>query len=130
MINIFLGKGYALQKNILYKDNESAINMEKNSRHSCTGNSRKIYTRYILLRIAWKRRSLVLSTVSHRRCLPTFSLNHCKGHFFGVSGKSLWDGRTSTYCKITSHPQRRSALKIMSLETSHKLSKRQLTPRL
>ena len=38
MINIFLGQGYALQKNIFYQDNEIAIKMEKNGIKLCTGN--------------------------------------------------------------------------------------------
>ena len=49
-----------------------------------------------LLRIVWIRRSLVYITATHWRCSPTSSLNHCKGHFFEVSDKSLWDGCTST----------------------------------
>ena len=77
-----------------------------------------------LLRIVGIRRSLVSSTVTHRQCLPNSSLNHCKGHFFDVSGKSLWDGCTSTSCKIMFHPQRRSTLKIMSLETKKESIKR------
>ena len=94
MINIFLGQGYALHKNDLYQDNESAIIMENNGRNSYTGNSRHISIRYFLLRTMRIMRSLVSSTATHHICLPTSSINHFKGHFFGVSGKSLWDGRT------------------------------------
>ena len=49
MINILLGQGYALQKKVLYQGNESKINMEKNGRNSCTGNSRHIYIRYFFV---------------------------------------------------------------------------------
>ena len=44
-----------------------------------------------LLGIVWIRRSLVSSTATHRRCSPTSSLNHYKGHFSDILGKSLWD---------------------------------------
>ena len=46
IINIFLGQGYALHKNILYQDNEIATKMEKNGRKACTGNSRHISISY------------------------------------------------------------------------------------
>ena len=71
MINIILGQGYTLHKEVLYQDNESANNTDKNGRNSCTGNSRHISVGCFLLRIVWMRRSLVSSTTTHRLCLPT-----------------------------------------------------------
>ena len=114
----FGGQGYTLHQKFL---------LEKNVINSCTGNSRHISIRYFLLGIMWIRRSLVLSTDKHRRSSPTSSLNHCKGHFFDFSGKSYWDECTLTFWKIMSHLQRRSELKIMSLETNQKPCRRQLT---
>ena len=35
-------QGYKVETNILFQDNQGAILMEKNSRNSCTGNSRHI----------------------------------------------------------------------------------------
>ena len=40
-------KVYDIKKKILFKDNHSAINMEKYGKKSCTGNSRKIDIRYL-----------------------------------------------------------------------------------
>ena len=83
MINIFWGQYYALHKTVFYQYNEIAIKMEKNGRNSCTGNSRHISISSFLLSIMWIRSSLVSITATHRQYLPTYSLNHCKGHFFG-----------------------------------------------
>ena len=33
-------QGYDIKQNILFQDNQSAINMEKDGKESCTGNSR------------------------------------------------------------------------------------------
>ena len=78
----------------------------------------------VLLWIILIRMSLLSSTATHRRCFPTSSPNHYKGGFDGVSGKSLWYWVTSTSCKIISHLQRRSAFKIMFMETNQKSIKR------
>ena len=37
---------YDIKQNILFLDNQSSINMEKNGKKSCTGNSRNIDIRY------------------------------------------------------------------------------------
>jgi hypothetical protein len=50
MINILKGQGYALDKKVLYQDNESAIRLIKNGRNSCTGNSRHISIRYYFVK--------------------------------------------------------------------------------
>ena len=43
----FMGaQGYEIKKNVVYQDNQSAMKMEINGRHSCTGNSRHIDIRY------------------------------------------------------------------------------------
>ena len=49
IIIIILGHGYILHQRVLYQDNESVINMEKNVRNSCTGNSRHISIRYLFV---------------------------------------------------------------------------------
>ena len=41
-----VAQGYYIKKNILFQDNQSTINMEKNRKKSCTGNSRRIDIRY------------------------------------------------------------------------------------
>ena len=48
---MFMGaQGYAIKKNVIYQDNQSAIRMEKNGRNSCTGNSRDIHIRYFFVK--------------------------------------------------------------------------------
>ena len=42
----FKGQGYALKRNIFYKDNTSAIKMLKNDKESCESKSRQIRIRY------------------------------------------------------------------------------------
>ena len=44
--NFMKGQGYEFKKNVVYQDNQSAMKMEINGRHSCTGNSRHIDVRY------------------------------------------------------------------------------------
>ena len=41
-----LAQGYDIKQNILFQDNQSAINMQKNGNKSCTGKSRHIDIRY------------------------------------------------------------------------------------
>ena len=38
--NFMKSQGYVFSNNVVYQDNQSAIKMEVNGRHSCTGNSR------------------------------------------------------------------------------------------
>ena len=48
---IFMGaQGYAIKKNVIYQDNQSAIFMEKNGQNLCTGNSRYIHIRYYFVK--------------------------------------------------------------------------------
>ena len=46
LLNFLKSDGYEVQHNVIYQDNQSAIQMEKNGRNSCTGNSRHIDVRY------------------------------------------------------------------------------------
>ena len=43
-------QGYEIINNTHYQDNQSAIHMEKNGRHSCTGYSRYINIRYFFVK--------------------------------------------------------------------------------
>ena len=81
-----------------------------------------------LLRVVWIIRGLVSSTATHRQCLPTSSQNHCGGPLFGVLGKSLCNGHIFTSCKIMSHFQRSSALKIVSMHKTRNLAEGNLRP--
>ena len=47
--NFMSKQGYDIKDNILFQDNQSAIKMENNDRHSYTGNSRHIRIRYFFL---------------------------------------------------------------------------------
>ena len=55
--NFMMEQGYEIQKNVIFQDNQSAMKMEINGRHSCTGNSRHIDIRYFLQRTEWIRKS-------------------------------------------------------------------------
>ena len=48
---MFMGaQGYAINNNVIYHDNQSAICMDKNGRNSCTGHSRHIHIRYFFVK--------------------------------------------------------------------------------
>ena len=50
-ICLFMGaQGYGIKQNILFKYNHSSINMEKNGKNSCTGNSRPIDIFYLFVK--------------------------------------------------------------------------------
>lgn len=42
-------QGYGIVKNLVYQDNHSAMRMEINGKHLCTGNSRNINLRYFFI---------------------------------------------------------------------------------
>ena len=50
-------QGYEIQKNEIFQDNQSAMKMEINGRHSCTGNSRHIDIRYFFTKDKVDKRS-------------------------------------------------------------------------
>ena len=43
-------QGYGIDKNVIYQDNQSVMQMEKNGRNSCTGKSRHIHIRYLFVK--------------------------------------------------------------------------------
>ena len=46
---MFMGaQGYGIKNNVVYQDNQSKMQMVKNGRNSCTGNSQHIHIRYFL----------------------------------------------------------------------------------
>ena len=50
LIHFLEAQGYHLTTNHVHQENQSAIKMEKNGRHSCTGNSRHINIRYFFVK--------------------------------------------------------------------------------
>ena len=46
LVMFLAAQGYEMKNNTVYQDNMSTIKMLKNSRNSCTGNSRHINVRY------------------------------------------------------------------------------------
>jgi len=50
LLHFLSEQGYEIKDNILYQDNQSTIRMLKNSRKSCTGNSRHIDIRYFFVK--------------------------------------------------------------------------------
>ena len=50
MRNFLEAQGYALNDNVLFQDNQSAMKMEVNGRRSCTGNSRHIHIRHFFVK--------------------------------------------------------------------------------
>ena len=43
-------QGYGIENNVIYQDNQSAMNMEKDGRNSCTVKSRHIHIRYFFVK--------------------------------------------------------------------------------
>lgn len=71
--NVFIiffvsAQGYERKKNEVKQDNVSAIRMEKNDRHYCTGNSRHVHIRYFLLKTESTKENLQLNIVQRQRC--------------------------------------------------------------
>ena len=124
MINIFWDKAMFYTKRFCIKTTILKLRWRRTAEIHAQVIQGKFTSGIYLLGIVWIRRILVSLTRKHRQCSPTSSLNHYRGHFFNISGKSLWDGGTLTSCKIVLHLQKRSVLKTMSLETNQKSSKR------
>ena len=51
-------QGYVFKNNTVYQDNQSAMKMEINGRHSCTGNSRHIDVRYFFTKDRVKKKEM------------------------------------------------------------------------
>ena len=71
MVNIFFVKCYVLHKKVFYQDSKSAINMDKMSEIYAQVIQGTFPSDLFLLGIAWIRSSLVSSTATHQRLLPT-----------------------------------------------------------
>ena len=72
-ICLFVGaQGYDIKQNILFQDNQSAINMEKNRKKSCTWNSRHIDISYFFAKYKVGSKKCPLHTVSQNICLQSF----------------------------------------------------------
>ena len=99
-IDIFLGQGYSLHKNILYQYNESEIKMENNGKNSFAGNSRHISIRYFFVKDCVNKEDFSIEYCNTSEMLTNFFTKPLQGSLFDAPGKSLWDGRTSTSCKI------------------------------
>ena len=80
----------------LYKDNESAINMEKNRRNSCIGNSRHISIKYFVVKDRVDKEEFSIEYCTTLEMLTDFFIKLLQGSPFDVSGKALWDGCMST----------------------------------
>ena len=78
-ICLFMGaQRYDIKKNILFQDNQSAINMEKNGKKSCTMNSRHIDIRYLFAKDKIEINKMSISYCSIEHMLPYFLLNPYK----------------------------------------------------
>ena len=82
IINIFLKEGYALHKKVLYQDDEVSIKMEKNSRNSCTGNSRQISIRYVLVKDCVDREDFSIEYCNTSAMLADFFTKPLQGSLF------------------------------------------------
>ena len=62
-----ISQEYDIKQKFLFQDNQSAINMEKNGKKSCTGNSRHIDIRYFFAQenIESKKNSIAYCTTVH-----------------------------------------------------------------
>ena len=69
---------YDIKQNILFQDNQSAINMGKYGNKSCTGKSRHIDIRYFFAQYNIENQKIQLHTLVHNKCLQIFLLNTYK----------------------------------------------------
>ena len=77
-----LSQGYDIKQKILFKDNQSAINMEKNGKKSCTGNSRHIYIRYFFSQENIESKKMSIAYCSTVHILADFFTKSLQGALF------------------------------------------------
>ena len=64
---MFIGaQGCDIKQNMLFRDNQSAINMDKNGRKLCTGNSRHTHISYFFAKDRVEREKNVNCILQHR----------------------------------------------------------------
>ena len=65
-------QGYDIKKNILFRDNQSAIKMEKNGKKSCTGKSRHIGIHYFFDKYMFESNKMSIAYCSTEHMLADF----------------------------------------------------------
>ena len=78
-----------MNKKIVYQDNQSAIKMEKNGRHSCTGNSRHIDIRYFFIKDRVKSGAIEVVYCPTDKMVADFFTKPLQGSMFSVYRKTI-----------------------------------------
>ena len=72
-------QGYAIKQNILFQDNQSTINMEKNGNNSYTGNYRRINIRYFFAKNRVERNNMSIAYFSTEHMLTDIFTKYLQG---------------------------------------------------
>ena len=75
-------QGYAVQSNIFYQDNQSAILLEKNGRSSCGEKSRHINIRYFFIKYVLRREKITLTHCPTEHMIADYFTKPLLGNLF------------------------------------------------
>ena len=82
--NFMKGQGYVFKRNVIYQDNQSAMKMEINGRHSCTGNSRHIDVRYFFTKDRVKKKEIEIEYCPTELMIADFFTKPLQGKTFKI----------------------------------------------
>ena len=75
-------QGYSIKQNILFQDNQSEINVEKNRNKSCTGNYRHIDIHYLFVKDRVESNSISITYCSTDHMISDFFTKSLQGDIF------------------------------------------------
>ena len=75
-------QGYSIKQNILFQDNQSEINVEKNGNKSCTGNYRHIDIHYLFVKDRVESNSISITYCSTDHMISDFFTKSLQGDLF------------------------------------------------
>ena len=73
---------YSIKQNILFQDNQSEINVEKNRNKSCTGNYRHIDIHYLFVKYRVDSNKILIAYCSTDHMLVDFFTKYLQGSLF------------------------------------------------
>ena len=73
---------YSIKQNILFQDNQSEINVEKNRNKSCTGNYRHIDIHYLFVKDRVESNSISITYCSTDHMISDFFTKSLQGDLF------------------------------------------------
>ena len=80
---LFMGaQGYSIKQNILFQDNQSEINVEKNGNKSCTENYRRIDIHYLFVKDQVQSNSMSITYCSTYHTISYFFTKSLQGDLF------------------------------------------------